>query len=154
MSCNILEIRHTIARLARARNFLFPVLLTGMTTGIAKADEAVSWHREVLPILRANCASCHKPEKAKGGLDLTSHAGLMKGGKEGAVVRPGEPGGSALVVSVSGEEPDMPKEGVPLAASEVAILSRWPRAMRSSCTNPTGAGSRRGFRVIRRGWSR
>lgn len=89
------------------------------------AGDTVSFHRQVVPILKANCISCHKPGKSKGGLDLTTHAALLKGGKEGAVIKAGDAPGSALVEAVSGEEPEMPKDGEPLTAADVEVLSRW-----------------------------
>src|SRR5262249_39778035 len=92
---------------------------------IVSGAAELSWHREAFPILRANCVSCHKPGKTKGGLDLTTHESLMKGAKHGAVIKPGDAKGSRLIESVCGEEPEMPKEGEPLTAAEVDILTRW-----------------------------
>ena len=89
------------------------------------AGDAVSWQREVFPLLRANCVSCHKPGKTKGGLDLTTLAGALKGGKEGPVLKPGDAKASKLMESVSGEEPEMPKEGEALTAAEADVLTRW-----------------------------
>jgi hypothetical protein len=91
----------------------------------ALAEDTVSWHRQVVPVLKANCIGCHKPGKAKGGLDLTAHAPLMKGGKNGPVVKPGDVKGSSLVDEICGEEPEMPKDGEPLTEAEVGIISRW-----------------------------
>ena len=95
-----------------------------MSAAVLRA-EPVSYHREVAPLLRANCVSCHKPGKTKGDLDLTSHAALIKGGKSGDIVRMGKPEHSSLVESVSGDEPEMPKEGEPLTKGEIALLARW-----------------------------
>lgn len=102
----------------------------------------VSWQREVFPVLRANCVSCHKPGKAKGGLDFTTHEALMKGGKDGAAVKPGDARGSSLIESVCGEEPEMPKEGEPLSAAEVDILTRWVNEG-AKLDPASAAGSRR-----------
>lgn len=89
------------------------------------AGDAVSWRQQVVPILKGNCLGCHKPDKARGGLDMTTHAALMKGGKDGAVIKPGDAKGSSLVEAVCGEEPEMPKDGEPLTAAEIEIISRW-----------------------------
>ena len=91
----------------------------------ALADDAVSYHRQVVPIVRANCVSCHKPGKSKGGLDLTTLAALLKGGKDGAVITPGDVKGSKLVESICGDEPEMPKDGEPLTSAEVDVITRW-----------------------------
>lgn len=87
--------------------------------------EPASYFRDVAPILRANCVSCHKPGKTKGQLDVTDYAALMKGGKHGETVVPGKPNDSALIDNVSGAEPEMPKEGESLTKAEVAVLTRW-----------------------------
>ncbi len=97
-----------------------PLMLTP-----ALADDAVSYHRQIVPILKANCVSCHKPGKSKGGLDLTTHAALLKGAKDGAVIKTGEATSSAMIESVSGDEPEMPKDGEPLTTAEVDVLTRW-----------------------------
>ncbi len=63
--------------------------------------------------------------KAKGGLDLTTHAAALKGGKHGPDIRPRDPKGSRLIEEISGTEPAMPEEGDPLTPSEVALVTRW-----------------------------
>ena len=93
---------------------------------LVHADDApVSYHREIVPLLRANCIGCHKASKNKGGLDLSNHAALSKGGKHGLAVKPGKPEDSRLIKDISGAEPVMPEEGEPLTAAEVALVSRW-----------------------------
>ena len=106
---------------------IFRCLLFMMTTAALRADDSapVSFTRDVVPLLRANCVGCHKPGKSKGGLDLTSHVALMKGDKNGAVILPHDVAASPLVESISGTEPEMPKEGEPLSAQEVTLLKNW-----------------------------
>ncbi len=103
----------------------------------------VSFAREVWPVLRANCVSCHRPGKLKGKLDLTTMAALIKGGKHGAVVKQGEPSDSRLVAEVSGDEPEMPPEGAPLTEAEVAVLTRWVAEGAVDDTPAEGLGTRR-----------
>ena len=107
------------------RGLLLGMVLMMGSLPATKAAEPVSYFREVAPILRANCVSCHKPGKAKGQLDVTKHAALLKGGKHGETVVPGKPGESGLVESITGAEPEMPKEGEPLTKAEAALISRW-----------------------------
>ena len=40
---------------------------------------------EAMVLLKANCFSCHNPEKEKGGLDLTSREAILAGGDNGKV---------------------------------------------------------------------
>jgi WD40 repeat protein len=99
-------------------------LVTAMT--IHAADEKpVSFHRDLVPVLKRSCTGCHYPGKLKGDLDLTTHAALAKGGKNGAGFKPGDPKKSLLIDEISGDEPSMPKEGDPLTKAEVALFERW-----------------------------
>ena len=52
------------------------------------------------PILEKECATCHNGSVA--GLDFTTYAGAMKGGKDGAVIKPGDPANSMMVQKVAG----------------------------------------------------
>jgi Protein of unknown function (DUF1553)/Protein of unknown function (DUF1549)/Planctomycete cytochrome C len=79
----------------------------------------------VAPILRQHCVRCHQGSKPKGGLDLTSAKGVA-GGTEGTpVVVAGKPKESRLIEVVSGDKPEMPKNGRPLTNDEIRILHDW-----------------------------
>ncbi|HEX8913699.1 MAG TPA: c-type cytochrome domain-containing protein [Humisphaera sp.] len=91
----------------------------------ADADAPVSFTRDVRAVLNAHCNACHKLEKSKGELDMTTYASLMKGGKKGAVVLPGDPVKSKLVSLCTGAEPEMPPEGDPLTKAQLSVLERW-----------------------------
>jgi WD40 repeat protein/mono/diheme cytochrome c family protein len=95
--------------------------------GGAEPDAPVSYYRDVRPIFNSNCNACHKPEKMKGELDMTSVAAMLKGGKHGHTVEPGTPGKSKLVEMISGPDPDMPKDGDALARVQIATISKWIR---------------------------
>src|SRR6266853_3541131 len=71
----------------------------------------VSYARQIKPILVDNCLECHSTEDHKGGLDITSVANLIKGGKKASpAVLPGDPDKSALIEYLRGlREPQMPK---------------------------------------------
>ena len=93
---------------------------------LSRADDSiVSFYREVRPIFVANCNACHKPEKLKGDLDLTSVAMALKGGKHGHTIVPGDPKKSNLVDMISGDDPDMPKDGEALKPHQIALITRW-----------------------------
>ncbi len=93
----------------------------------AGAEEAqpVSYFKQIVPILNASCAGCHKPDKTKGDLDLTAHALTLKGGKHGKTVVPGKPQESELYKQISGDPPDMPDEGDPLKKEEIELIRQW-----------------------------
>jgi hypothetical protein len=91
----------------------------------AAAAAAPSFEREVGPLLVARCLKCHSGKSPKGELDLTTRAGLLKGGQTGPVVTPGKSIDSTLVDYVQDKKMP-PKE--PLCATEVDLLRRWIEA--------------------------
>lgn len=109
----------------------------------AKSNDRVSFARDIWPILRANCVSCHRPGKLKGGLDLTSFASITKGGKSGAVLKKNMPQDSELLTLVKGDNPTMPPEGEKLTAAEVDVLARWIAQGATDDSPPDGLGTRR-----------
>lgn len=104
---------------------LLAAVLMGFGSQVLAAE--VSYHREVVPVLQRHCYGCHHPGKLKGDVDLTSVAMLLKGGKHGSAVVPGEPAKSVLITEVSGADPAMPKDGDRLTAQQVELLERWIR---------------------------
>jgi WD40 repeat protein/mono/diheme cytochrome c family protein len=101
-------------------------LLIALAATAARAqDKPVSYFNDVRPIFVSSCNACHKPEKTKGDLDMTAHANLLKGGKHGASVTPGDPKKSRLLEMISGPEPEMPEDGDPLKPEQVKLIERW-----------------------------
>jgi hypothetical protein len=100
--------------------------LSGLAVRAQDASVKLTYDDHIRPLLENKCFSCHNPDKKKGGLDLSSYAALVAGGSGGAVVDPGNPGGSRLwTCSMQKEEPFMPPEGAPLPAKDLALLSKW-----------------------------
>ncbi|HXE54990.1 MAG TPA: c-type cytochrome domain-containing protein [Tepidisphaeraceae bacterium] len=91
----------------------------------AAEQKPVSYYHDIRPILSSNCNACHKPEKNKGELDMTTFAALKKGGKHGAEIVPGLPDKSKMIEMISGDDPDMPKDADPLKKEQVALIQRW-----------------------------
>ena len=95
------------------------------------ADE-VSQHN-VLPILHLRCTACHGRQKREADLDLRTVQSILKGSKNGLVVKRGEPQLSKLVQKiVDGEMPpkrDLVKASVkPVPEGELKIIQDWIRA--------------------------
>ena len=98
------------------------LLLLGV---VAVRAETVSFTRDVAPIFRKRCNACHKPGKEKGGLDLTTHSAILRGGKHGAIFTAGKPDAAKLMEAISGPNPEMPKDDDPLGAAQVSLIRRW-----------------------------
>ncbi len=95
----------------------------------ATADAApVDFVRDVRPIFRKHCYSCHGEKKQKSGLRLDIKSEAFKGGElYDASIIAGKPRESPLIQFVADEDADlrMPPEGKRLTAAEIEILIRW-----------------------------
>ena len=86
------------------------------------ADVPPSFEKAVAPLLARRCLSCHGGTKPRGGLDLSTHKGLLTGGDSGKVVNAGEADKSLLWKRVrTGEMPPKTK----LSPVEKALLKKW-----------------------------
>lgn len=105
------------ARLARA------ALLAAVLSGAAAAQDAAP----VARLLAGRCVACHQGEAAPLGLRLESVESLLKGSRNGPVVKPGDPAGSELVRRIRGQrQPRMPLTGPPfLSEAEIASVEKW-----------------------------
>ena len=123
------------------------MLFAGAALGAEQSGEGiVFFEREVAPVLKNRCFSCHSHEagKAKGGLVLDSRSGWETGGKSGASIVPGNPGGSLLIKAVHYQDKDFqmpPKEKLPDV--EIALLEKWiamgapdPRQVKATAPDP------------------
>lgn len=92
----------------------------------APAAGSAPGYAAVDQIFQANCMPCHGANRTAGGLDLSSYAGLMKGGDDGAMVVPGNADGSALTGYLNGQRrPAMPKGRNPLSAADQQTIHDW-----------------------------
>jgi hypothetical protein len=94
----------------------------------AWGGDAVSFRRDVAPILVKQCQGCHGPEKSKGGYRLDSFDRLTRGGESKTPpIVAGQPGKSNLLrlISTDDEDDRMPQKADPLPAAQVALVRRW-----------------------------
>ncbi|MEX0312931.1 MAG: chitobiase/beta-hexosaminidase C-terminal domain-containing protein, partial [Allomuricauda sp.] len=83
----------------------------------------------VQPILKSKCASCHNPDKHKGGLDLSSLSTIEKGGDNGPLWLANNVEESAIIkralLPITHEE-HMPPEGkTQLSTQNLSLLKAW-----------------------------
>src|SRR5436309_14608828 len=106
---------------------------------------AVSYSRDIAPILAMHCNSCHGDSGSAGAVVTRTHADLMKAGD--AIVA-GDPDRSQVVQFIEGrrgEEHRMPLGGAPLTAEQIALSGAGsPRARRP--IPPLLSGTRFRFR--------
>ncbi|MFO0889498.1 MAG: PSD1 and planctomycete cytochrome C domain-containing protein [Isosphaeraceae bacterium] len=91
------------------------------------ADVAPDFERDVAPILKSRCLTCHDAAEKAGGLDLSSRLGLSKGGESGPAIVPGRPEESHLVERIASGEMPPKKQGRArtLPGAERILLERW-----------------------------
>jgi hypothetical protein len=89
----------------------------------AAANGAVSFSKDIAPLLQNSCVSCHGGERTSKNLDLKTYASLMAGSQSGAVVTPGDAANSLLVQKI--QSGSMPKRGTKWTAAQLQLLVDW-----------------------------
>lgn len=89
----------------------------------AKFAPPPTFEKDVAPILKAHCISCHGANNPPAGLSLTSGANLLKA----KVVVPGDSENSRIVRRLRGLDgkPSMPMGFAPLSAAQIQTVRDW-----------------------------
>jgi WD40 repeat protein len=96
-----------------------------------KHDGPVDFQKEILPILRKNCLSCHSASVAKASLVLESPKTILEGGKSGPAAVPGKSDESLILKAAAHrEKPFMPPlnnkvSAVALEPAELGLIKLW-----------------------------
>ncbi len=110
----------------------FIVVLSGFLSGIffagvSRAGEQPLFETDIKPIFTAKCGKCHNPQAKKGGLDLSSIAGVRQGGESGESAFAKTLDDSMLWIMLDGG--GMPPEDQPqLTKAELATIANWIKA--------------------------
>ena len=90
----------------------------------AKAD-AVNYYRDIEPVLKENCVSCHQASMAAGGLRLDAPENLLQGGASGKAVVPGKADRSLLYTRLTlTTDKRMPPVGM-VTEEQLALIRAW-----------------------------
>jgi hypothetical protein len=91
------------------------------------AAQAISFTRDVKPLIEKHCLDCHDSDKPKGNYNMTLVSTLVLAGKKaGPGVVPGKPDESAIIKYTRGQlKPQMPKGEDPLTEDEVHTFRLW-----------------------------
>jgi mono/diheme cytochrome c family protein/uncharacterized membrane protein len=96
---------------------------------LANVQEANIYADVVKPIFQTRCYSCHGDKKQKGGLRMDNPEFLLKGGKGGEIITPGNAAESELMKRLllpESDEHHMPPKGKPaLTKNQIALLHWW-----------------------------
>ena len=109
------------------------VLPKVLAAGPDEASKPEFYTTKVVPVFQANCYRCHGGMNHRGGLKMDSKVGILKGGKDGAVLVPGDPAKSLLVKLIRHEGPaddpmDMPPKKPKLSDADILLIEQWVRA--------------------------
>ncbi len=94
----------------------------------SKPNAEVSYHKDVMPILRANCMGCHQPAKSQGQFVMTDFAALLKGGEsETTAIVAGDVAASHLIEEITPVDgkASMPRNAAPLSNADIDVIRRW-----------------------------
>ena len=104
------------------------MLLLGFVVCAASSSRAtppVVFSKQVLPLLRSQCFSCHGGANPASGYSLESRDRILAGGRHGAAVQVGKGAQSSLVLYMTGElKPKMPPSGA-IDLEKIALIRRW-----------------------------
>ncbi|EKK01269.1 protein containing planctomycete cytochrome C domain protein [Rhodopirellula baltica SH28] len=122
--------RSPLPHLAVAGLFFLSALGAPPSSAANEPDaDNVSYHDDVLPILRTNCFGCHQGAKQLGEYVMTDFDALIRGGESGdAAIVPGDAESSYLISLITSHEgvAEMPKAPrKPLLETEVDTIRRW-----------------------------
>ncbi|HXJ61848.1 MAG TPA: c-type cytochrome domain-containing protein [Verrucomicrobiae bacterium] len=89
---------------------------------------AVSFSKDIAPILQQKCVTCHGPDKSKGHFQLHTFEAMNKPGesKEAPLIS-GQAQASKIYRLLIAKDPDdrMPQKDDPLPAPQIALIERW-----------------------------
>jgi hypothetical protein len=127
--------------LAPRRLAVLPLLLL-LVAATSVPAQAPSYAKQVRPFLDTYCVGCHKGKGGKGGLDLSTYAGMLKGGISFDAVVPGKPDESyAVLMAEKKKKPHMPPKEAKAQPKpeEVALLRAWVSAGARNDSGQSGA---------------
>src|SRR5437879_4248086 len=108
--------------------FAASIALGGIAAGIARADDAPTYEKQIGPFFKTYCLGCHDGgDDSKGGLSLLTYKTLMEGGDAGEVIVAGKSDESRLVKMLLGTaKPRMPpKDSKQPTTAEIDFVKRW-----------------------------
>ena len=112
---------------------IFGLLCLAATARQGMADtKAISFNKDIRPILSDRCFTCHGPdaEKRQSGLRLdtvTDATAVLESGSYALV--PGKPSKSEIIARINSKDPDIvmppPEVGKPVTQEEAQLFAQW-----------------------------
>ncbi len=98
-----------------------------VAASIAAAEDVVDYTKQIKPVLRERCYSCHGALKQEANLRLDTATLAIKGGDSGPAIVAVDVDASRLLkrIAATEESERMPPEGEPLKPAEIAVIRAW-----------------------------
>jgi hypothetical protein len=91
-----------------------------------KSAQVVTFQKDVQPVLKKHCVTCHNPDRPRGELDLSTYAGLMAGGVSGKAAVAAKPDDSPVyMLAAHLDDPKMPPNKPKIPQRELDTIREW-----------------------------
>ena len=116
------------------------------------AASVTTFEQQVRPILKTHCFHCHGEDgEVKGGLDVRLARFILKGGEDGAAIKPGDAGHSLMIEKLKNGE--MPKGKSKLSDKDIATIEQWiNQGAKTARPEPEKLGPEQAFTDEERAW--
>lgn len=94
---------------------------------IVAAAGSVKW-ADVNAILMGNCVGCHGTQRQNSGLNVSTYDDLMRGGRGGKVIEPGNASASRILNHLRGQGSPVMPPGRPMPKATVDKIEAWINA--------------------------
>ena len=101
------------------------VLAILVLPAVLQAADSPSYSEDIRPILKQNCYVCHGESARESDLDLRTRKDMLKGGKHGPAVVPGDPSESLMYLHISGSAGPLMPLGGTLDDDEIMTIRDW-----------------------------
>jgi len=123
---------HLGGTLTHGEGYLWRAAAPAVRPAVASAADARVFEDVIHPLLRHRCIACHGPAKSNGGLRYDTAEAVLRGGKSGPLLPPGQPAASLILrrlqLPLEAKE-HMPPKGKPQpTAAELELLEWWIHA--------------------------
>ncbi len=104
-----------------------PLIAGESTAAQQPAAKAVDFNKDILPIFKAECISCHGKKNPAAKLDLSTYEATMKGGVNKNLIVKKKSASSLLVKRIipEGQAPIMPVGAKPLTTAKIKLIRDW-----------------------------
>jgi cytochrome b subunit of formate dehydrogenase len=110
----------TVPPIASAVPIYVPQTPTPIPTSLPTPEITLTWDGGIGALFQAKCGTCHNETTKLGQLSFASYADALLGGKDGAMILPGDASGSPLI-----QKQQAGGHGGQFSAEELEMAGRW-----------------------------